>query len=134
MLLAGALLASASADHAGAWNFGPSERSATTVRQLVDMLQNSWHGRTGSSPVQVLAEGMKEGEQSGERYFLALDSSKAKVRLAWDQLLDIDSAVDWTTEWYAAALQGGEAGATAVVNAQIARYLELSNKTGTAAN
>ena len=26
-----------------------------------------------------------EGDSPGERYFLALDSSKAKVRLAWDQ-------------------------------------------------
>jgi CDP-glucose 4,6-dehydratase len=134
VLLAGALLADATAEYAGPWNFGPSERSAVTVRQLVDMLQNSWNGRTGGPPVHVLAGGNEGSERPRERNFLALDSSRAQAKLAWERLLDLDGAVDWTTEWYAAAFHGGGTDATAVVNAQIARYLELSNESGTAPN
>jgi len=134
VFLAGALLANPPAEYAGPWNFGPSERSAVTVRQLVDMLQNSWNRRTGGAPVAVMAGGEKGAERAKERHFLALDSSKAQAKLGWDRLLDLDGAIDWTTEWYAAVFHGGETDAAAVVNAQISRYLELSNETGTAAN
>jgi CDP-glucose 4,6-dehydratase len=134
VLLAGALVVGTPEEYAGAWNFGSRQGSAVTVQQLVDMLQNSWNGLTGGTPVPVLAKGDREGERLNERYFLALDSSKAQVKLAWDQLLDLDEAVDWTTEWYAAELHGGEVDAMAVVNGQIARYLELSNATGAAGN
>lgn len=134
VFLASALLANPAAEYAGAWNFGPSERSAVTVRQLVEMLQNSWNRRTGGVPVPVIAGGEKGAERAKERYFLALDSSKAQAKLGWDRLLELDEAVDWTTEWYAAAFHRGETDATIVVNNQISRYLELSNETGTAAN
>jgi CDP-glucose 4,6-dehydratase len=134
VFLAGALIADPASEYAGPWNFGPTERSAVTVRQLVDMLQNSWNRRTGGVPVPLMAAGDNGDEHPKERSFLALDSSKAQAKLGWDRLLDLDGGVDWTTEWYAAAFHGGETGATAVVNSQISRYLELSNETGTAAN
>jgi CDP-glucose 4,6-dehydratase len=130
VLLAGALLGDAPTEYEGPWNFGPADRSAVPVRQLVSMLQNSWDSRTGSVSVTVLAGDDRGGEQLKERHFLALDSTKARAKLAWGQLLDLERAVDWTTEWYAAALHGGETDAMAVANAQIARYLDLGNRTG----
>jgi CDP-glucose 4,6-dehydratase len=134
VLLASALLAKPAGEYAGPWNFGPDERWAVTVRQLVDMLQNSWNRRSSGVPVPVMADGDNGADRPRERSFLALDSSKAQAKLGWGRLLDLDGVVDWTTEWYVAAYHGGATDATAVVNAQISRYLALSNETGTAAN
>jgi len=129
VLLADALLASPS-QYSGAWNFGPHSGCAVTVFDLVEMLQDSWAARSGNTPIDVVADEQATDEQmvarqAVERHFLALDSSKSQAELGWAQVLDLPTAVDWTTEWYAAALSGRPFDAAGLARDQIARYLTL---------
>ena len=43
--------------------------------------------------------------QFNESKHLALDSTKSKNNLKWHSILDIDSTVDYTTDWYLSYLQ-----------------------------
>lgn len=124
VLLADALLASPS-EYSGAWNFGPPSGCAVTVFELVEMLQGSWAARSPNRPIDVVADEQMAGTQPSERLFLALDSSKSHAELGWAQVLDLPTTVDWTTEWYAAALSGRPFDAAGLARDQIARYLTL---------
>ena len=94
-----------------------------TVRQLVDMLQNSWNRRSRGVPVPVMADGDNGADRPRERSFLALDSSKAQAKLGWGRLLDLDGVVDWTTEWYVAAYARRSDRRDRRGQRQISRYL-----------
>lgn len=108
--------------NAEAWNFGPLSEAVTTVGELVAMLLARWRalGETGvRDPVH---------ETDGpvpERSFLTLDSAKARSRLGWSQLLDLQATVDWTVDWYHSVAATASGDAVAVTTSQIARYLEL---------
>jgi hypothetical protein len=67
----------------------------------------------------------------GERHFLALNSAKAQERLSWSQRLELETAVDWTTEWYAAALLGTSFDAAAISADQLTSYLRWAGAAGT---
>jgi CDP-glucose 4,6-dehydratase len=75
-----------------AWNFGPQDRDARTVREVVGMAVATWgaEARWEQDP----------GEHPHEARSLKLDCSKAAHLLGWRPRLDIETAIDWTVSWY----------------------------------
>jgi CDP-glucose 4,6-dehydratase len=77
---------------AEAWNFGPPDRDARSVRDIVQMVVQNWGpgARWEQDP----------GDHPHEAHYLKLDCSKAALLLGWRPRLDIETAVDWTVSWY----------------------------------
>lgn len=76
---------------ADAWNFGPADDDAKSVRHVVERVAALWD------------EGLQwEVEQppSKEAHHLKLDSSKARALLGWTPRWDLDRALEETVEWY----------------------------------
>lgn len=80
------------ADLPRSFNFGPSEHEARTVGWLAAAMAARWGEGASSHVVQ--------GSHPYEAQTLALDSSLARQVLQWKPLLDIPTAVAWTTDWY----------------------------------
>lgn len=106
--------------YAGGWNFGPADRDARTVRDVVDTAcihwgcGASWHTEpAATTPPQV-----------HEARLLKLDSTLARERLGWKTRLDLPQALGWTLDWYRAQHAGDDMYACTM--AQIERYQELS--------
>lgn len=91
-------LGTSGTDTAEAWNFGPDE--AVSVAWLVEEVAKQWGGAVDWS--------LDSGAHPHEAALLKLDSSKAKARLGWQTLLAPVTAVEWTTDWYKAAQEGGD--------------------------
>lgn len=83
-----------SADHAGAWNFGPAEDDARPVGWVVDRLRELWPGGLRSF--------VDQGPHPHEARYLKLDSSRARSRLGWRPPVDLDGALSSTVDWYRA--------------------------------
>jgi CDP-glucose 4,6-dehydratase len=80
------------------WNFGPSAASEVPVERVVDRLAWLW----GPS-----AKWERDGgEHPHEAATLKLDCSKAYARLGWRPLIDLDTALSLTVEWYRADCTG----------------------------
>jgi CDP-glucose 4,6-dehydratase len=78
--------------YSGAWNFGPEAAATVPVQVLVEKLikaygQGSWQPEIQSG-------------QPAEAQALALDAAKAKKKLGWRPILDLDKAVGMTVAWY----------------------------------
>lgn len=92
-----------------AFNFGPDPREARTVRWLADTMaarwggDASWHVPPETHPPEAPA--------------LALDSTRARQVLQWRPLLDAETAVAWTTDWYKSPRH--------LTDEQIERFMEL---------
>lgn len=82
--------------YAGAWNFGPSIDDTQPVSALVERLS-----RTFELQWQIDA-----GEHPHEARFLKLDISKALSDLGYRPRISLDTALDWTAEWYQAHFDG----------------------------
>lgn len=80
------------ADVPRAFNFGPAEHEARSVSWLAAAMAARWGEGASSQVVQ--------GPHPYEAPTLALDSSLARQVLQWKPLLDIPTAVIWTTDWY----------------------------------
>jgi len=95
-----ALLADALLDGsgAGAWNFGPGPASFVTVGAVADLAAGLW-GATATWAA-------TPGDHPHEAELLALDATKARHRLGWDDRLTFEEAVEWTVEWAARASRG----------------------------
>jgi CDP-glucose 4,6-dehydratase len=101
------------------WNFGPHPDATVTVEQLVRSLITNWRNLGGKAKDPTF-----ESEVAiSERDFLTLISSKAEARLGWRSLLNFESTMEWTAEWYFKA--NSREGATVVTDSQIARFLQL---------
>lgn len=77
---------------AGAWNFGPSNNSAMSVIELVQLIINHY----GRGNYQV----KRDDSAKKEAVYLSLDISKAEKQLNWKPCLTIDEAVRQTVDWY----------------------------------
>lgn len=99
----------------GAWNFGPPESNTVTVRDLATRIANSW----GADATALLDFGTADLELH-EAGLLALDWGKAKLRLGWEPVLDLETTVSMTVDWYRAFYRGTDA--RAITDDQIARY------------
>jgi CDP-glucose 4,6-dehydratase len=111
LLLAEALAAGSTA--AEAWNFGPDEGDARTVRWVVENVTQRWGGSARWC--------IDTDVHPPETAMLRLDSSKARARLGWRPRLDIDAALHWTVEWHRAWLEHPSS-ARDITKVQIARY------------
>lgn len=75
------------------WNLGPSGGRNITVQQIVEQILRAW----GSGSWTSLSA---NATAPYEANFLTLDTTKARNRLGWHPLFDIDNAISATTQWY----------------------------------
>ncbi len=115
-LLAERLIGPRGEDFASGWNFGPDDKDAIPVSEIVTTLTGLWSSKA--------AYEIAEGEHPHEASFLKLDCSKARARLGWRPRLNVDSALAWTVEWYKALHAGSDMRNVSVD--QIARFKSIA--------
>ena len=113
LMLAERLFVSGS-EYAGAWNFGPNDQDNRPVSWLADRLIQFW-----GSKAQWQAQ---SGNHPHEASYLKLDISKAKTKLNWLPIMDLEQALWLTVEW-AQQLNAG-ACVRAITLRQIQTYQE----------
>ena len=84
---------------AEAWNFGPSESDAKSVRWVVDQLVIKWGDGAGFKADKALAN-------LHEAHFLKLDCSKARMNLGWTPRWNAAEAIQRICKWHKAHLDG----------------------------
>jgi CDP-glucose 4,6-dehydratase len=97
LLLAERLFTSGS-QYASAWNFGPSIDDTQPVSALVERLSQKFDSQTSWE--------VDDGEHPHEARFLKLDISKAVSDLGYRPRIALDTALDWTAEWYRSYFDG----------------------------
>jgi CDP-glucose 4,6-dehydratase len=99
-----------------AWNFGPDAELeisvGSLVRHMLEVIEKPEH------PVEMQKSTLHEST------YLRLDSSKARAELGWRPLLDLQTTMTWTAEWYRRYLADPRC-ARALVENQIEEYLRL---------
>ena len=94
-------------------NFGPRTEDCVPVGEVVERVLQIWgDGAWSASPAPV------EQREAG---LLRLDASRAGETIGWRPVLDLDTALRWTTEWYRPGVDH-----RALADDQISRYLELA--------
>lgn len=97
---------------AEAWNFGPATNDVKPVGDVVERVTRLWGGQASWRVV-----GASDGHEAG---LLAVDAAKARSRLFWQPRLRLDTALEWTINWYKRDAIG--ANARALILDDIARY------------
>jgi CDP-glucose 4,6-dehydratase len=87
--------------YAEAWNFGPAPDSTSDVKTVADRVAQLW----GSGASWELDTDL----QPREAPLLALDATKARIRLGWHSQIALDTALAWTVTWHRNLSQGGDA-------------------------
>lgn len=82
----------------GAWNFGPKDDDARSVKEVVNLLIKNWH--SSASWVQDIRE------QPHEAHLLKLDCSKARQYLGWVPKWSLEQAIEKIAQWQDAYRQG----------------------------
>lgn len=90
------------AAYSDAWNFGPSDESICTVRELVDLIMRAWGG--GRATVAAQNTGAAHEEK-----MLQLNCDKARRVLRWSPRWGIEETVAKTVRWYQAVSKGDSA-------------------------
>jgi len=113
------------AEHAGskaglahdAYNIGPEPHAAVTVREVVDLLAQSWGegARVAYASENANIAGAKESRA------LMIDAARFRSTFGWQPKLALSPAVEWTCAWYRAHAQS-PAEARRTTDAQLARY------------
>ena len=99
-------------DFVGAWNFGPANSEAQTVKFVVDLLIKEW-GDT--------ARWQQDGAPTPhEAHFLALDCTKANAQLGWTPRWNLSTTIQKVVSWHKAYIDGQDM--TAVSSSQIDAY------------
>ena len=96
----GALLKQYPNDYSEAWNFGPTDQGYYSVKDIVAKFIDIW----GCGDWKDISG---QGDLP-EASLLYLCCDKARVKLGWESVLDIDETIKWTAEWYKNYYQGGE--------------------------
>ena len=112
-LLLVAHLSDSPKEFSGAWNFGPMPGDQLTVAELVNKAIFAW----GSGEMTII----KDLTAVHEAGLLKLDIGKAIKCLSWKPLLDADTAVQWTIDWY----KQDEKGRKEFTYQQIDQYMRL---------
>lgn len=90
-LLLGQMLLEGKKEYAEAWNFGPGDEGNLHVETVVKKLQNYWN---------AIGYQLCDQKDLYEVIFLHLDCSKARTKLKWKPVMDIDKALEMTGNWY----------------------------------
>lgn len=98
----------------GAWNFGPGEESFVTVGEVAAIAAGMWGGgQAWTTSTEV---------HPHEANLLALDSSKARRELRWDNRMPFPASLKAVVDWHRAVGAGEDP--RAVTMAQIRAYRE----------
>lgn len=100
-------------DFSEAWNFGPRDEDAQPVSVIADRLAELWEGDASWE--------LAIGEQPCEAHSLKLNCEKAREELGWWPRTTLDTALQWTVQWYQAFQNGLDA--HAVTQQQICQFL-----------
>jgi CDP-glucose 4,6-dehydratase len=98
-LLLGQKLLEGKREFADACNFGPDAESNRTVGEVLRRLQTSWPGMSWE---------LRAEPQPHEAHLLQLDSTKARLRLQWRPVWNLDQGLAATAEWYRSQIETGE--------------------------
>jgi CDP-glucose 4,6-dehydratase len=79
------------AQYAGGWNFGPLDKDARSVKEVVELLISKWDGKAGWE--------QDSGENPHEAQSLRLDISKAREHLGWIPRWDLELAIEKIARW-----------------------------------
>lgn len=113
LLLAGRLLGG-DRTCAEAWNFGPAEHDVVSVGRVVSQACAHWDAIS-------VAYSEQRGDEPHEANVLRLDSGKARSRLGWRPVFELDEAIDRTVAWYR-GYYTGQSSARRLLDSQIAEY------------
>jgi CDP-glucose 4,6-dehydratase len=97
LILAQALYAEP-ARFSGGWNFGPSREDQKPVSWIVEYCAREW-GNNAQWKIET-------GANSYEAMRLGLTNSKAELRLGWQPLWRIETALGQTLDWYRDMIAG----------------------------
>jgi CDP-glucose 4,6-dehydratase len=78
----------------GGWNFGPQDKDARSVNEVINLLIEKW--RFAASWQQ------DQSEQPHEAQSLRLDCSKARDQLHWAPKWNLEEAIEKITQWHSA--------------------------------
>jgi CDP-glucose 4,6-dehydratase len=81
-----------SGESIGEINIGPGPESFVTVGAVANLVADLYGIESGWE--------LDSGERPHEAGLLALDASKAKTLLSWNDKLKFNEAVNWTVEWH----------------------------------
>ena len=107
---------------AGSYNVGPDEGDCWTTRQMTECFSRCWQEYTG----EVLAWYAAHTTGPHEANYLKLDCSKLKNTFGWRPTWKVETAVQKTTQWYAACQRGENM--QAYTAAQICDFLRLDRE------
>ena len=79
----------------GEWNFGPSLHEKHSVVELVETFAKSW-----GVAEKEQAWKLEQIAQPHEAGYLLLDSSKARLKLGWEDKFDFGSSINLTASWF----------------------------------
>lgn len=114
-LMLGERLLNGQREFAEGWNFGPNESDAILVGDLADKIGNAWgNGTITRQP---------NAQAPHEAGILMLDIEKARSRLDYHPILDIDAAIALTVDWYRAHIDDPTCVAQ-LCRSQISSYME----------
>jgi CDP-glucose 4,6-dehydratase len=99
---------------AGPWNFGPPIEDSVSVGELVERLQRRWP--------ELAAEYRADDNGPHEAAVLRLDCTKAREKLGWRPVLDLEQTLDMTAAWYR---EGASGDSPEITDRQIAEYEQL---------
>lgn len=102
--------------YASAFNFGPSVADSWMVERVANKLAELWG--EGAGWTRDTEPGVHENQS------LRLDAGKARRELAWQPRLTIETALEWTVNWYRSWQQGADMQQETL--AEIARFGRLS--------
>jgi CDP-glucose 4,6-dehydratase len=116
-LLLGQKLLSGDQSYAEAWNFGPERDGNRSVSEVLAKLKAQW---------KTLCWHVTDQSQPHEANLLYLDSAKARSKLGWQPVWNLDITLEKTAEWYRAWLVDK----AIISRRQLDDYLEAATDAG----
>jgi CDP-glucose 4,6-dehydratase len=103
-----------SSEYAAGWNFGPVDDDARPVGWIVDRITHLWPHELRSV--------LDDGPHPHEARYLKLDSSRARARLGWRPVVELDAALESTVDWYLKLHAGADMRAVTVGQIETFQY------------
>ncbi len=105
-----------------AFNLGPDEAACIPVSEVAEAFLTTWKGGSWKD----VSAG--QGGEPREAKVLRLSNARAVRDLGWRPLLDVATALEWTSEWYRAYHQGDDI--RALTDRQIDDYTQKGREAG----